>query len=113
MENISADRPFLQEWVLKSESIVLGVNALPNLFRRPHIIGTEQMDNIRVGSLRIRIDKVLTGPSSGRRKVIEFVWRSRGHEQRLRRPGRPVLTAVVVAGRIGSGIAAELHDVGE
>jgi phospholipid/cholesterol/gamma-HCH transport system permease protein len=119
METISR-RPtsFLQEWVLETQNLsILGANALLNLFRRPLYFREtfEQMDSIGVGSLAITS---LTGFFTGAVLTLQTA-KSLSSFGAVAATGQlvsvalvrelgPVLTAVVVAGRMGSGIAAEL-----
>ncbi len=108
----------LQETVLEIQNLtILGIRSLLNLFRRPLYLREtfEQMDIIGVGSLVITM---LTGFFTGAVLALQTSntlssFGAMGYTGQLvsislvRELG-PVLTAVVVAGRIGSGIASEL-----
>lgn len=107
-----------QETVLEIQNLtILGIRSLLNLFRRPLYLREtfEQMDIIGVGSLVITM---LTGFFTGAVLALQTSktltsFGAVGYTGQLvsitlvRELG-PVLTAVVVAGRIGSGIASEL-----
>jgi phospholipid/cholesterol/gamma-HCH transport system permease protein len=109
---------FLQDWVLEIQNFtILGIRSIVNLFRRPLYLGEtfEMMDTIGVGSLIITM---LTGFFTGAvlalqtsRTLSSFGavgFTGQLVSVSLVRELGPVLTAVVVAGRIGSGIASEL-----
>ncbi len=107
-----------KRWVLETQNIsVLGFKSLLNVFRRPLYLREtfEMMDTIGVGSLSITL---LTGFFTGAVLAMQTSktlssFGAVGYTGQLvsvslvRELG-PVLTAVVVAGRIGSGIASEL-----
>lgn len=119
METISG-RPtsFLQDWVLEIQNLtVLSVRAILSLFRRPMYLREtfDQMDIIGVGSMTITM---LTGFFSGAVMTLQTArslssFGAVGYtgtivSVTLIRELGPVLTAVVVAGRVGSGIASEI-----
>ena len=108
----------LQETALEVQNLtILGLRSLLNLFRRPLYLREtfEQMDIIGVGSLVITM---LTGFFTGAVLALQTSktlssFGAVGYTGQLvsvtlvRELG-PVLTAIVVAGRVGSGIASEL-----
>ena len=108
----------LQETALEVQNLtILGLRSLLNLFRRPLYLREtfEQMDTIGVGSLVITM---LTGFFTGAVLALQTSktlssFGAVGYTGQLvsvtlvRELG-PVLTAIVVAGRVGSGIASEL-----
>ena len=108
----------LQETALEVQNLtILGLRSLLNLFRRPVYLREtfEQMDIIGVGSLVITM---LTGFFTGAVLALQTSktlssFGAVGYTGQLvsvtlvRELG-PVLTAIVVAGRVGSGIASEL-----
>ncbi len=120
MELLPVAKPssFLQKWVLETQNLsILGLRSLLNVFRRPHYLREtfEMMDIIGVGSLSITL---LTGFFTGAVLALQTSrtlssFGAIGYTGQLvaislvRELG-PVLTAVVVAGRIGSGIASEV-----
>ncbi|MEW5975318.1 MAG: ABC transporter permease [Acidobacteriota bacterium] len=108
----------LQEWVLEVQNLtVLGAKAILNVFRRPMYLREtfEQMDITGVGSLVITM---LTGFFTGAVLALQTSstlssFGAVGYTGQivsvsLVRELGPVLTAVVVAGRVGSGIASEI-----
>ncbi len=109
---------FLQETALEVQNLtILGLRSLLNGFRRPLYLREtfEQMDIIGVGSLVITM---LTGFFTGAVLALQTSntlssFGAVGYTGQLvsvslvRELG-PVLTAIVVAGRVGSGIASEL-----
>ena len=119
METISGKpTSFLQDWVLETQNLaVLSIRAILSLFRRPLYLRQtfDQMDIIGVGSVTITM---LTGFFSGAVMTLQTA-KSLGSfgavgytgtivSVTLIRELGPVLTAVVVAGRVGSGIASEI-----
>src|SRR5262245_12307652 len=107
-----------QETALEVQNLtILGLRSLLNVFRRPLYLREtfEQMDIIGVGSLAITM---LTGFFTGAVLALQTSktlssFGAVGYTGQLvsvslvRELG-PVLTAIVVAGRVGSGIASEL-----
>jgi phospholipid/cholesterol/gamma-HCH transport system permease protein len=120
MEVLTSVKPhsLFQKWVLETQNLtVLGFRSIFNVFRRPLYLREtfEMMDIIGVGSLSITM---LTGFFTGAVLALQTSktlssFGAIGYTGQLvaislvRELG-PVLTAVVVAGRIGSGIASEL-----
>jgi phospholipid/cholesterol/gamma-HCH transport system permease protein len=107
-----------QEAALEVQNLtILALRSLLNLFRRPLYLREtfEQMDIIGVGSLVITM---LTGFFTGAVLALQtsttlssfgaVAYTGQLVSVSLVRELGPVLTAVVVAGRIGSGIASEL-----
>ena len=108
----------LQSWVLEVQIFtVLGVKSIVSFFRRPLYLREtfEQMDIVGVGSLSISsltaffTGAVLAMQTSNTLSSFGAVgYTGQLVSVSLVRELGPVLTAVVVAGRIGSGIASEL-----
>ena len=123
MEILTTTKPnsLIQRWVLETQNlVVLGVRSIFGAFRRPLYLREtfEQMDIIGVGSLSIVL---LTGFFTGGVLALQTSrtlssFGAIGYTGQLvaislvRELG-PVLTAVVVAGRIGSGIASEISSM--
>jgi phospholipid/cholesterol/gamma-HCH transport system permease protein len=119
MELISSrPRNFLQSWILETQNlIVLGIRSILNLVRPPLYLREtfEMMDIIGVGSLSITL---LTAFFTGAVLALQtsktlasfgaLAFTGQLVALALVRELGPVLTAVVVAGRNGSGIASEL-----
>ncbi len=119
METLSGRRTtFFQEWILETQNLtILSFRAILNLFRRPMYLRETfyQMDIIGVGSLVITM---LTGFFTGGVLALQTA-KSLSSFGAVAATGQlvsvaliremgPVLTALVVAGRVGSGIASEL-----
>ena len=109
---------FLQETALEVQNLtILGLRSLLNGFRRPLYLREtfEQMDIIGVGSLVITM---LTGFFTGAVLALQTSntlssfgavgYTGQFVSVSIVRELGPVLTAIVVAGRVGSGIASEL-----
>jgi phospholipid/cholesterol/gamma-HCH transport system permease protein len=119
METLSSKQATaFQETVLEVQNLtILGIRSLVNMFRRPLYLREtfDQMDIIGVGSLVITM---LTGFFTGAVLALQtsntlssfgaVAYTGQLVSVSLVRELGPVLTAVVVAGRIGSGIASEL-----
>ncbi len=114
----SRPKNLLERWLLETQNFtVLGVKSVWNLFRPPLYLreAFEMLDLIGVGSLSITL---LTGFFTGAvlalqtsKTLISFgavAYTGQLVSLTLVRELGPVLTAVVVAGRMGSGIASEL-----
>ncbi|HVN80355.1 MAG TPA: ABC transporter permease [Terriglobia bacterium] len=120
MEILTTARPIslIQKWVLETQNLgILGFRSIVGAFRRPLYLREtfEMMDIIGVGSLGIVL---LTGFFTGAVLALQTSrtlssFGAVGYTGQLvaislvRELG-PVLTAVVVAGRVGSGIASEI-----
>lgn len=109
---------FLKSWILELQDFtILAGQALRNIFRRPHYYDDValQMDQIGVGSLPIVL---LVGTFSGAVMALQMSkalaqYGATGQVGQivsitLVRELGPVLTALLVAGRVASGIASEL-----
>ena len=108
----------LQDWVLEVQTFtLLSLKSILNFFRKPFYLKEifEQMDIVGVGSLSIAsltaffTGAVLALQTSNTLSSFGAVgYTGQLVSVSLVRELGPVLTAVVVAGRVGSGIASEL-----